>query len=59
MSKPSNEALGKYDCTEGKILLVCDFCGLLFCDTPGSGYKDSWSSLIIHKCYACKAGGLK
>lgn len=56
---PSKEAQEKYGCTEGKELFVCDQCGLLFCSEPITYPKIPDSDVIVHKCYACREGGLK
>ena len=60
MSEPSQEIKEKYSCVEGKELYICDLCGLLFCSEPILAPKVPFSNnLIVHKCYACRAGGLK
>lgn len=59
MGLPSKELQEKYSCTEGKELYVCDLCGLLFCSEPILSPKMPNSDLIIHKCYACRVGGLE
>lgn len=59
MAKPSEESLEKYSCPEGKELLVCDLCGLLFCGLPKYPLKDEWSDYIPQYCHACHVGGLE
>jgi len=49
----------KYRCAEGKELLVCDECGLLFCGDPKMGSRVYYSDLIIHRCYGCTMGGMR
>jgi hypothetical protein len=60
MAISNKEMREKYKCSEGKELLVCDFCGHLYCGHPKEGEKDPHSDLIIHRCVSCNPfGGLK
>lgn len=59
MTIPSKEAQEKYSCAEGKELYVCDQCGLLFCSEPIVTPKIPHMDLVVHKCYACRIGGLE
>jgi len=49
----------QYKCPEGKELLVCDQCGLLFFGKKEVGVKVPNSKAMVHKCYGCREGGLR
>ncbi len=53
MSKPSDEAMERYACCDGQVLLLCDECGYLFCG------KESYAKKEKHRCYACYSEGIK
>ena len=64
--EPKQECMGmpqelreKYRCAEGKELLVCDECGLLFCSDPKIGKKVPYSDLLMYRCYGCGTGGIR
>lgn len=57
--KPTEEQLDKYQCTNGKTLLVCDLCGHLYCGYEHEGAVVPYTKLVIHKCFSCSIGGLK
>ena len=60
MSEPGRDLVEKYKCVDGKMLLVCDVCGYLFCGYPTEGQKDPYSGLIMHRCGSCSPyGGIK
>lgn len=50
---PKKEWQEMYGCTEGKVLLVCDECGHLYCAVEEEVTKE-W-----HRCYGCREGGIK
>ena len=57
--KATDELKDKYKSPEGKELLVCDQCGLLFFGNLESGVKVPNSKVRVHKCYGCREGGLR
>lgn len=50
LNETQKEVWKDYECTEGKTLVLCDWCGLLFCCEDQAVMKER------HVCLGCKFG---